>query len=117
MYNYINLDYIDLMTDGDNDMKATMLEMLLEEMPAEIEKMKAHSEAQEWEDLFKAAHKMKSTLSFIGNDNMTQANISMEHNAKHEENLDQIPQYLEVLENTYLNAVLEIQAAIQAANN
>lgn len=117
MYNYINLDYIDLMTDGDNDMKATMLEMLLEEMPAEIEKMKGHLDAQEWEDLFKAAHKMKSTLSFIGNDNMTQANISIEHNAKHEENIDQIPQYLEVLENTYLNAVLEIQAAIQAANN
>ena len=105
------------MTDGDNDMKATMLEMLLEEMPVEIEKMKDHLEAQEWESLFKAAHKMKSTLSFIGNESMTQANISIEHNAKHEENFDQIPQMLSVLENTYLNAVLEIQAAIQAANN
>jgi len=117
MYNYINLDYIDLMTDGDNDMKATMLEMLLEELPTEIEKMKSHLSAQEWEDLFKAAHKMKSTLSFIGNDNMTQANIAVEHKAKHEENLDHIPQHLEVLENTYLKAVFEIQAAIQAANN
>lgn len=117
MYNYINLDYIDLMTDGDNDMKATMLEMLLEEIPTELEKMRAHLDGQEWEDLFKAAHKMKSTLSFIGNDGMTQANTAMEHNAKQEENLDKIPQYLSVLENTYLNAVLEIQAAIQAANN
>lgn len=117
MYNYINLDYIDLMTDGDNDMKATMLEMLLEEMPSEIEKMKAHLVALEWEDLFKAAHKMKSTLSFIGNDSMTQANTSIEHNAKHLENIDQIPQLLGVLEDTYTNAVLEIQAAIRAANN
>lgn len=117
MYNYINLDYIDLMTDGDNDMKATMLEMILEEMPAEIVKMKAHLEAKEWENLFKAAHKMKSTLSFIGNDNMTQANIAIEHNAKQEENLTEIPKHLSVLEDTYLQAVMEIQSAIQAANN
>ncbi len=117
MYQYINLDYIDLMTDGDDEMKVTMLEMLLEEMPAELELMKNHLANAEWEDLFKAAHKMKSTLSFIGNDAMTQANIAIEHAAKHEKNIDGIPANLAVLDKTYLKAINEIQLAIQAANN
>ena len=117
MYQYINLDYIDLMTDGDDEMKVTMLEMLLEEMPAELEIMKNHLKNAEWEDLFKAAHKMKSTLSFIGNDAMTEANVAIEHAAKHEENLDSIPGHLATVDETYLKAINEIQSAIRAANN
>lgn len=117
MYTYINLDYIDLMTDGDNDMKATMLEMLLDEMPSELDKMRDRLEAQDWEELFKTAHKMKSTLSFIGNDDMTRANQQIEHKAKHEENLGDLEGHLGLLESTYRKAVVEIQTAIQAANN
>lgn len=117
MYTYINLDYIDLMTDGDGDMKATMLEMLLDEMPSELSLMKEHLDAQEWEDLFKAAHKMKSTLSYLGNPEMTEANRQIEHAAKHEENLESVPPNLTLLESTYLKATEEIQAAIRAANN
>lgn len=117
MYNYINLDYVELMTDGDNDMKATMLEMLLTELPTELGKMRVHYQEQEWEELFKAAHKMKSTLSFVGNDDMTRANRCVEHCAKHIENLEEIEEHLSLLESTYPKAVLEIEAAIRAANN
>ena len=39
-YNHINLDYLELMADGDTSMKKIMLDMLLDELPAELEKMK-----------------------------------------------------------------------------
>ena len=37
----INLDYLDMMSEGDVDMKITMLEMLIDEIPEEIGKMDA----------------------------------------------------------------------------
>jgi len=34
-YKHINLEYMDMMSDGDDSMKKIMLEMLLEELPQE----------------------------------------------------------------------------------
>ena len=36
---YVQLDYLETMTDGDADMMQTMLDMLIEEIPDEIRKM------------------------------------------------------------------------------
>ena len=40
-FKYIDLSYLDLMSDGDLEMKQMMLDMLIEEIPAEINKMLA----------------------------------------------------------------------------
>lgn len=117
MYTYINLDYIDLMTDGDVEMKSTMLEMLLEEIPEELGIMKECLANEQWEPLFQAAHKMKSTLAFIGNNAMTNANKQIEANARQEQNLDSIPQLLQTLESQYHKAAHEIKMALEAASN
>lgn len=90
-YQHINLDYLNLMTDGDNDMKKMMLDILFEEMPQEIALLTTHFEAENWEDLKSIAHKLKSTLMFVGNDQMTIANNQIEHNAMSVENISDIP--------------------------
>jgi HPt (histidine-containing phosphotransfer) domain-containing protein len=82
LYQNISLDYLDLMTEGDNDMRNTMLVMLIEELPAEIAKMRPLFEARDWLELREVSHKMKSTLAFIGNDTMTEANKKLELIAK-----------------------------------
>lgn len=87
---HTNLEYLRLMADGDKDMEQTMLEMLIGELPDEFEKMKDHLAAQEWEALSKVSHKMKSTLAFIGNEEMTNANKEIELSAKHLNNLEKI---------------------------
>jgi HPt (histidine-containing phosphotransfer) domain-containing protein len=78
----INLDYLDLMTDGDDEMRGTMLEMLLDEIPSEMEKMKAAWQKNDLADLKEISHKMKSTLAFIGSDPLTEANRSIEQVAR-----------------------------------
>jgi len=78
VFEYINLDYLDMMADGDDEMKKVMLGMLFEEMPVELEKMKQLCNDGSWQDLSSACHKMKSTLSFVGNDVMTNTNKSLE---------------------------------------
>lgn len=77
-----NLDYLKLMADGDLNMEQTMLEMLIEELPTEFDKMKTLYTAKDWKELSQVSHKMKSTLAFIGNDELTAANLKIEHLTK-----------------------------------
>lgn len=87
--NSINLDYLKLMADGDQEMELTMLEMLLTELPEEFDKMKSLHTAQDWNQLSRVSHKMKSTLAFIGNDELTRANLTIEQLTKKETPPDQ----------------------------
>ncbi len=88
--NHTNLDYLKLMADGDKEMELTMLEMLLVELPEEFGKMKALHGEEDWEELGKVSHKMKSTLAFIGNEDLTNANARIEILSKNKEDLHTI---------------------------
>ncbi len=88
--NYTNLDYLRLMADGDKEMEQTMLEMLLVELPGEFEKMKILHEEKNWDELGKVSHKMKSTLAFIGNEELTNANARIEILSKNKEDLQNV---------------------------
>ena len=94
-YVYINLDYLNLMIDGDNDMKKVMLEMLFDELPTEIEKMNMHAANHNWQELKAVSHKMKSTLAFVGNDVLTVSNQEIEQIAKSESRTERVPALLE----------------------
>ena len=96
-YKYINLDYLDMMSDGDDSMKTVMLEMLLEELPQEIQKMTALLEQEDWETLASVSHKMKSTLAFVGNDEMTTANKQIEQITKSDPSKDSLNEFMNTL--------------------
>lgn len=84
IYSYINLDYLELMSDGDVDMKKVMLEMLLEELPVEVQKLADLSEAKDMDNLSAVSHKLKSTLAFVGNEILDHTNKAIEKIAKGE---------------------------------
>ena len=107
---FIDLAYLELMSDGDDDMKKTMLEMLLEELPEEIEKMSKLTAAQNWEELSGVSHKMKSTLSFVGYEAMTEMNKELELLSKHQENPKRMAVLMKQLEEKLAEVMPEIQA-------
>lgn len=113
-YKFINLSYLELMSDGDDDMKKTMLEMLLEELPEEIQKMSQLTAAQDWEELSSVSHKMKSTLSFVGYEAMTELNTELELLSKHQENPKRIVSLMGQLEEKLAEVMPEIQAEFDA---
>ncbi len=80
---YINLEYLDTMTGGDDDMKREMLSMLIVEIPDEMAKMQAATAAADWEEVFQISHKFKTTLSFIGNEETIVTNKTVEHCSRH----------------------------------
>lgn len=108
-YNYIQLDYLETMTDGDADMMQTMLEMLIFEIPDEIGKMKESLAAKDWQELFQISHKMKTTLSFVGNESIINANKTLEHCARHETSLEEIPALVAQIDELGAKIVEELQ--------
>ena len=108
----INLTYLDLMTDGDQEMKKTMLEMLLQELEPELKKMRELLDAENYEELHPVSHKMKSTLAFVGNDDMTEANTQIEYQTKHQTAIDQLPELMQRLENSAPSVLSELRQAL-----
>lgn len=107
----INLEYLRIMSDGDKDMEMTMLEMLLEELPSEFDKMKALHRESNWEELGGVSHKMKSTLAFTGNEEVAAANRQIEQMAKHQPDAAQI----EILLNLFEDRLPAIMEALRMA--
>lgn len=90
IYLHINLDYMDLMADGDMDMKKTMLEMLLEELPQEVDKIADSVENQDYKSIKAVSHKLKSTLAFVGNETLDAVNKDVEKIAIEEGSFTQL---------------------------
>ena len=94
----IDLSYLELMTDGDTDMKQTMLEMLLEEIPQETENLKVCYINSDWKAMNEVSHKFKSTLSYVGSDVLTNANLVIEEDSKLKNNISGIKTQLDIIE-------------------
>lgn len=94
----LDLSYLELMADGDDFMKKTMIDMLIEEMPPELEKLRNSLLEQDANAMHQVAHKMKSTLAFIGNPVMTEANSTCEKIGIENSDLQRAGTYIEMLE-------------------
>lgn len=112
IYKFINLDYLEMMSDGDESMKKVMLEMLIAELPEEIGKMKELLEQKNWEPLSSVSHKLKSSLAFVGNDEMTEANIQIEQMAKSASDSPEMQEAMNVLEHLSPSVISEIEEEV-----
>ena len=104
----VDFTYLDTMADGDVELRETMLAMLLEELPAEIDELRRAYATRDWDTLWKTAHKHKSTLAFVGQPDMLAAVRRIEVDAKEghrPENLDEPLRILEKHQPAVLDAV------------
>lgn len=106
---HINLSYLRLMADDDEDMILTMLGMLIEELPSEFEKIKQFYQEKNWDELKKVTHKMKSTLAFVGNDDLTTANMEIESILKNEAEMERIGTLIKKMEEAMPHVMSEIK--------
>ena len=113
-YNYINLEYMNLMSDNDSGMKKTMLSMLVEELPQSVELMSQYLDTSNWQDLRSVAHKMKSTLSFVGNDQMTLTNKQIEQIAIWQNDLELLPGLITRLKDMVENVLPELNKELES---
>ena len=106
----IDLSYMDMMADGDDDMKKMMLELLFEEPLQEIKSMYKLVRNSDLDSLGKVSHKMKSTLAFVGNDTLTNTNKEIERISKFNQDTDKLPDLVKTLDTLYQQALVELKS-------
>lgn len=73
-YRFIQLAYLDTISGDDRELRQTLLEMVQHEIQTAIPAMKQAFQLKNWEELQEVSHKLKSTLAFVGNTDLTAAN-------------------------------------------
>ncbi len=102
-----------LMADGDVPMQKLMLFMLLDEIPAQLQRMNTAFEMKDWYLLRRLSHKMKTTLSFVGNDTLILANHQLVEDIKTSQPLEQISQLLTQLNDAMPTVLEEVKAVYE----
>ncbi|MBC8047407.1 MAG: Hpt domain-containing protein, partial [Fimbriimonadaceae bacterium] len=88
----LDMNYFHTITEEDKDLKVRMIRIMLDETPDEILKLKKFSTEENWENLRAIAHKMKSSMQFLGMSDTLEVVKSIELSAKEKTNLQQIPE-------------------------
>lgn len=76
-----DLSYLREMAMGDDDIIIETAEMFMEDIPRSVEKMKAYTANEQWEELAKIAHKIKPNLSYMGMERGRELIIDIEEEA------------------------------------
>lgn len=84
----VDLHYLNIMTADDQGLKAKMLQIMLDETPGELELLEKHLEAANWDGLRAVAHKMKSSVEFMGLKDTLDTLKTIEISAKERTGLD-----------------------------
>lgn len=88
----IDLSYFHTITEEDKDLKVRMLRIMLDETPDEMYKLQKFSDEQNWDSLRAIAHKMKSSMQFLGMKETLNTVRFIELSAKEKKNLHQLPE-------------------------
>ena len=71
-----NLDYLLKLSKGNDEFVKDMIGIFLEENPAEIRSLERAIEERDFRQINAAAHKLRSTVPFVGIDKMISGDIS-----------------------------------------
>ncbi|MEZ4981975.1 MAG: Hpt domain-containing protein [Saprospiraceae bacterium] len=96
-FQYINLEYLETVTDGDPEMKKEILGLVIDEIRNDMPRLSVLHASGDWDTLHNITHKFKSTLAFVGNELLTDTNREVEQISKVREKTESVPQLLQVI--------------------
>lgn len=108
-FQYINLEYLDMMTEGDSDMKKEILGIVLQELRDDIPRMLDFFKAGDLKNANEISHKFKATLAFVGNDLMSDANKEAELITKMGGDESKLPGLFKIVEDMNPKVIHELE--------
>lgn len=108
----INLAHLRLFTMGDSDTEKMMLAEILAELKVESKKVPELVKAQMWPELARVTHKLKTTLPFIGNQELIDLNMKVEHASRSNSHLSEIPQWADQFFGLLPEVIKELEGMI-----
>ncbi len=112
-YKYINLDYLQELSDGDDDFIKDMIHTFLVNVPNYIHDFRKLKFSKDCEGMQSFAHKSKATFMFMGLESLSHDAALIEKKCK-EGHLDvEVEELLNKMEPAFLTVVRELQDALK----
>lgn len=111
-YKYINTEYLDTVSGGDNGIIREIVDMFREQCSEIHEQMKSKLAEGDYRMLGMLAHKAKSSVAIMGMESMATMLKTFELDAKEGRNPDSYSSYIERFRNETEAAVIELEDMI-----
>jgi HPt (histidine-containing phosphotransfer) domain-containing protein len=108
-YQYINLDYINEMADGDRAFLVEMINDYIRTIPAYIEDLSQASGSGNREDIGFFAHKLASSFQMMGAKQLNDIALWIQQRIKSGLHIEELPSQMEKMHELFGNVVNELQ--------
>lgn len=109
----IDLEYLNQLSEGDDDFTISMLSYFLDNTPTVFREMKQFYDEKDWKNLRNVAHKFKPQLTFMGIKSIFNEVETIEQAAASVTNTGNIPGLIEISEKVSIAAMDEIKHELE----
>ncbi|MEL6650076.1 MAG: response regulator [Bacteroidota bacterium] len=110
----INLDYLKEISGGDAGIISKTIQKFLETTPEILNQMDNHLEEGDHNNLGRAAHKLKSSVAFMGIDMIKETILEIERITKTGQDVDQLGQHVTKVRTVLEQGYTELEEALQS---
>ncbi|MBU8893144.1 MAG: Hpt domain-containing protein [Bacteroidales bacterium] len=93
-HRYINLSYLNEISDGSNDLIIDLIDMFFIQIPEYQVSLSELNKIKDWKNLGKLAHKAKSAILMIGMKDLANELKKLEENAKDGKNINEFQEII-----------------------
>ncbi|UII76563.1 Hpt domain-containing protein [Flagellimonas sp. HMM57] len=104
-----NLDKINEMAEGDQDFIVSVVSVFLEEVPTDLEGLEKAIESEDYENVYKLAHKIKPNVDLLGMEQTRATALEIETLGKNVSNMHEIKDKFPMLKKDILQVISELK--------
>lgn len=93
----INLEQLKQLSGGDADTMKFYIKTIEDACPVDLKKLEEEADAKDWDALTKTAHKLKSTIGYMGVECLKPVIKKIENNSARKEALEKIPEQVKCI--------------------
>ncbi|HET6254476.1 MAG TPA: PAS domain S-box protein [Puia sp.] len=107
-----DLTMVQSVSGGDEGFIRKMVALFIETVPQNMQELRNALQAENWEQVGKTAHKLKSTIDSMGIKSIRQEIRTVESNAKQMESLGEIPALVATIDNVIKECIDQLQVEV-----
>lgn len=104
-----SLDKINEMAEGDQDFVISVVSVFLEEVPIDLEGLERAIDEEDFESIYKLAHKIKPNVDLLGMEQTRAIALEIETLGKSDTNMDAIKEKFPMLKKDVHQVISELQ--------
>jgi hypothetical protein len=107
-----DLTMVQSVSGGDDSFIKKMVSLFIETVPQNMQDLKKALQEENWDQVGKTAHKLKSTIDSMGIKSIRQEIRAVEANAKQKESLQSIPSMVNTIDTVIIECIGQLQSEI-----